>query len=644
MRSYLFVLWLCTVWLAIGDGSPIGEESAIGDVAASSAGLTTHEEDLRDSTVLADVGVGKDACTGAYKKFKAGMKKMETLKKKAETKTKKAEAAKKKADGLLKSCKGNAKEVLKKANWKKAKIQRQIKDKSKKKIDAFKKKAKAKAKAAKKKIDAKMKAAKKKATSSTKNFKSCKTKAKKTKSSLKRKCKAKIKKFKASFKARMKKKLKLDVADGMARATKKVTKKQKKIFEGKLKKVQEKSTAEVAKATKEKMLGMAACKEDAKIKIAKAAKETPPPVVKEMQKLKSGLKAKTAAHQASQAKLRKTTAKLKDTKADLGGKWTKQRLKANDCIKREKSLNKKLAKKITKIKTDAVKMEDKDREIQRLKDKIKVMTTKLAGAQALIKSKTRKKKITDGKLKFKSTKLVEASQELKSLKTKMSAGEGALMGEIQRNKKTINREKDRGDVLGNKLAKGKLSHKKTIRKLNRCTLKKRELGQALYNSKRDVAKWTTKFETLTMAHTTVTQRLRDTRSKYELCGDRIREAKIKANGCQEAMNRLKTYTNDQINEQKMQLTRIRQKLNQSQLKIHSTEVSQAEKAKADKMAERAATKAASKAVAKANAKALAVKADARTAVAQAVKEAVKLTSAKKSKSLDDVAEAIDDEY
>merc|ERR1712159_597348 len=108
----------------------------------------------------------------------------------------------------------------------------------------------------------------------------------------------------------------------MARATKAVTKKQKKIFEDKLKKVQAKSTAEVAKATKEKMLGLSACKEDAKIKIAKAAKSTPPPVVKEMAKLKSGLKTKTAAHQACQQKLRKTTATLKDTKADLGGKWT----------------------------------------------------------------------------------------------------------------------------------------------------------------------------------------------------------------------------------------------------------------------------------------------------------------------------------
>merc|ERR1711988_823548 len=184
----------------------------------------------------------------------------------------------------------------------------------------------------------------------------------------------------------------------------------------------------------------------------------------------------------------------------------------------------------------------------------------------------------------------------------------------------------------------KIKLKQLDRKLNRKVVKNRELGQTLYNTKREVEKYKTKLETLSMAHTTTTQRYRTVSSKLELCRDRIKDAKIKANGCQEAMRRLKTYTNDQINRQKMDLTRVRQELSQEKAKASRLQVSRAEKAKANSIAKSAASKAASDAVAAANAKALAVKADAKQAVAQAAKEAVKLTNSQAKQQSGEVTE------
>merc|ERR1711975_199853 len=86
--------------------------------------------------VLADVGagqgIGKDGCSGAYKKFKANVQKMTVLKTKAEKKKAKALKAQKKAEGLLKRCNKDHKEILAKATWKKAKVQKKVKQGAKK--------------------------------------------------------------------------------------------------------------------------------------------------------------------------------------------------------------------------------------------------------------------------------------------------------------------------------------------------------------------------------------------------------------------------------------------------------------------------------------------------------------------------------
>jgi len=197
------------------------------------------------------------------------------------------------------------------------------------------------------------------------------------------------------------------------------------------------------------------------------------------------------------------------------------------------------------IKTDSVKADEAAKTISRLKDEMKALKTKMSGMADTITSQKRKIGLLTGQLKEKSNKLTECTQEGKATRTKMAAGEGALMGEIARNKKTILAEKDRWLKMGNQIAKNQITIKKSERLMNRQVLKKRSCQQALFTVKRSVEKWKTKFETLQMAHTTTTQRLRDTRGKMELTVDRLKDAKIKTNGCKEAMTRMKTYTNDQ---------------------------------------------------------------------------------------------------
>merc|ERR1712166_877592 len=85
--------------------------------------------------------ISKDECAGAYKKLGANIKAMEVLKAKATKKATEADRKAKSAEAKLKVCADGQKEVLVKADWKKAK-------KLKKKADkAVKKETKALAKA-----------------------------------------------------------------------------------------------------------------------------------------------------------------------------------------------------------------------------------------------------------------------------------------------------------------------------------------------------------------------------------------------------------------------------------------------------------------------------------------------------------------
>jgi len=315
----------------------------------------------------------------------------------------------------------------------------------------------------------------------------------------------------------------------------------------------------------------------------------------------------------------------------LGSSLSKMKVKYEDCTVKKKRLTKETAKQQGALKANGVKINDQETTITRLKTKIKELQGQLSGAKAVIKSNKRTMLLCSRKKASQKAQITEMTNKLKTMKDHMGASEGALMGEIARNKKTIRAEKERSTVLGNSLAKRGLTLKKQERKLNRKIVKTRELGGSVYHCKRSLDTMKAKYTRIKQLHGTSQQRLRDTRSKLALCQDRINDAKVKSQGCKEALRRMKTYTADTINQQRMDKTALRQKLGMELKKAHALELSRAEKVKANKLAKAAAEKAASQAVSVANAKALAAKHSAKEQVAAAAREAVKMADAKAHK-------------
>lgn len=208
----------------------------------------------------------------------------------------------------------------------------------------------------------------------------------------------------------------------------------------------------------------------------------------------------------------------------------------------------------------------------------------------------------------------------------MSAGEGALMEEIDQLKKSRDESQEQNTLVGNELSKCRLEHKKSEREKGDTEVKLRETGQNLYNAKRETEKYKTKYDTLEMAHTTTTERYRDVSSKEELCGDRLREAKIKHSGCENAMERMKVTYNDQNNQQKRELVLLREQKSQAEQKVSEMQMSNDEKSRADALAKQATETAVGKALETAQAKSLAVTTNAQDAVDKAAKEAVTLAN------------------
>merc|ERR1711935_42181 len=182
------------------------------------------EELLRGKSIdpilsLVETGeeISKDECAGAYKKFGANIKAMEVLKAKATKKATEADRKAKSAEAKLKVCADGQKEVLVKADWKKARIDAKIKleveKKTGKKVSKLKKGEKKEVKKLKKKAD-KAKDAKK----------TEKTKVKAAKS----KEKSKVKQVKTEIKAKEKAAVKKDVKLKVLKATKKAKGKKKK--------------------------------------------------------------------------------------------------------------------------------------------------------------------------------------------------------------------------------------------------------------------------------------------------------------------------------------------------------------------------------------------------------------------------------
>merc|ERR1712057_31059 len=319
---------------------------------------------------------------------------------------------------------------------------------------------------------------------------------------------------------------------------------------------------------------------------------------------------------------RKADNTAKEKIDDLETKKTKLEMKSKDCHAREASLRKELAAAKEKAKLLAVKLDAKDSALSRTKDDLQTTKRNLAAVTENLKAKEEVLKVSEQKLSESRKATMKATNKVKMIMAKLSAGEGALMAEISSLKKSRDSEMERVTIVSNNLQKCHVKVSKVRRDLNGKIVKLRETGQKFFTAKREIDKYKSKFETTQMAHTTVTEQYRNCNSKLELSMDRMKDAKVKFQGCEEAMRRMKTYNADQLNDKRMEVTRLRQQVATAKDEARKLAVSQREKAAAQALAKRATDRAVADALAKAQAKALAVKTNAQDAVDKAAKEAV----------------------
>lgn len=567
-----------------------------------------------------------DGCSKAYDKFKADVAKVTSLKEVSDKQVQKLEKEKRTADEGLKRCNSDHKEINEKATFKKENNERKIKAGIKGEIAKAKAQLKIDLTEGKADLTAKMKAAKRKQKASKKKADQWRKKYSDTKRTTKAKFKKKLKNFKTDSKAEMKRQIKLDTAEGIMKNSEEVTKAVTKKFTKKLAEAAQDAASLQAREKKKSDFAFAELKENSRRALEKAKANVPPSAEKELQSLKDQLAAALKGRQAAESATVKAQAATKEAKATLVETTTKITLKSEDCEARETKLQSDLGDATAKTKVLQVKLDEKSSQLNRKNNEIPLLNNDKKQMEETMKAKDEVFAVTSQKLKAEQIKATKCDNKYKMTMAKLSSGEGALMAEIETLKSGA--DNDAHTIVQMKAAASKmlLDNTKVEREKNQQTMKLRETSEELFGAKRDTEKYKVKYDTLESAHTTTTERYRNCHNKLELCSDRTKDAKIKEQGCEEAMRRMKTYNTDQQNEQKLELGRLRTELETAKNDASKLQVTQEEKAQSAAMAKEATEKAVADAVAEAQAKGLAVTANAQEAVDRAAKEAVRLAN------------------
>merc|ERR1712196_32078 len=433
--------------------------------------------------------------------------------------------------------------------------------------------------------------------------------------------------FKKNSKAQAAITIKVKVAQAVERKEQALTKALTAKHTKMLKAVQKEASDNLKSCQKKRKLSLNTLKTEMRVAVEKATDLVPKAVQKALADTKAKLAKTTEERDKTMSEKRKADNTAKEKIDDLETKKTKLEMKSKDCHAREASLRKELAAAKEKAKLLAVKLGEKDSALSRTKDDLQTTKRNLAAVTENLKAKEEVLKVSEQKLSESRKATMKATNKVKMIMAKLSAGEGALMAEISSLKKSRDSEMERVTIVSNNLQKCHVKVSKVRRDLNAKIVKLRETGQKFFTAKREIDKYKSKFETTQMAHTTVTEQYRNCNSKLELSMDRMKDAKVKFQGCEEAMRRMKTYNADQLNDKKMEVTLFRQQVATAKDEARKLAVSQREKAAAQALAKRATDKAVADTLAKAQAKALAVKTNAQDAVDKAAKEAVKVQRA-----------------
>merc|ERR1712166_1247649 len=539
------------------------------------------EELLRGGSIdpilsLVETGeeISKDECAGAYKKFGANIKAMEVLKAKATKKATEADRKAKSAEAKLKVCADGQKEVLVKADWKKARIDAKIKleveKKTGKKVSKLKKGEKKEVKKLKKKAkDAK---------------KTEKTKVKAAKS----KEKSKVKQVKTEIKAKEKAAVKKDVKLKVLKATKKAKGKEKKKEEKKIKKVKKTAKKELKKAIKDEKATVKKIEKATVEKVKEAAKVTPPSIQKEVVKEKVKAKSEEKEVKAVKSELAKESDAAKDKEKKMETKQTELKDSQKD----------------TAVKLEVVAKEKKAQDGKLLEDKItgKADKTKINDLQVQMNAVKEMEPAVQEKAKAEASKLAllesqlnDAKQEatkkdaaLTILKAQMSSGQGELISQIEMLKKESSQKENTISGLKRRGSKLSLDKQNMEAKFIRAKIKSRTTGASLYKTEQTLATAKQDLANLHTSHAKLKDKYTSTSSKRELAEGRLRDAAGKHLECSESMRRLKQYNEDTITEQRRKIESLTSSVSLEKEKLRAVEVSRSESKKTKKIAAQAA--------------------------------------------------------
>lgn len=494
------------------------------------------------------------------------------------------------------------------------------------KVDAATKSLKADFASKSKKADATVKKAKKTEEDAKKEAADWKSKYENEKATSKANYEREVENFKKTTKAQMDSVMKVQIEAAVFKKVRAAVAEEQAKWEKRLRDAKQDHKDEMADKMRKAKMELDAVKEAAREKASMAAEKVPPSAANELLNCKNKLASATRMAQKMMTAKNKCTSECKEKTSDLETRRAKLEMKEQDCQAREREAMAAKTSAEEKQSIATVKMNEGERKISRLERDLQAQKRDFATLQEAVKSKAEDASSVTAKYDVCKKNFVQTKSKLNDLTSKLSAGEGALMAEIETLKTAKDQETERLGVSKNQIRKCHNDMSKDKRDLTANIVKLRECGQEVFNTKREVDKYKSRFDTLQMAHTSTTEQYRNTHSKLELCGDRMRDAKIKEKGCEEAMRRMKTYNSDQINEQKMQIARLRAEVTQAKDEARKMTVSQEDKSRADALAKKATEKAVADAVAQAQATGLAVKAQAQEAVDKAAKEAVKLAN------------------
>jgi len=546
------------------------------------------------SELLVELGENQavDGCSGAYEKFSGDLKKMQDLKDKADAEATKSKEAAAAAAAKQQACEGNSAEVMTKATWTKEIQEAKLKDSMQIATDKMKVDAEKAKKIEDDKTAATLATAKKIEEDAKSGLVQCKQNLEKTTKDVSASFDDKMKKAAEAAEIDNAKKIAAGIDANKLEQKVKMEKEFAVTLKSKLDEQDMKAKMALDKATSDAGASLTACQDEAKKAVDQQKKIVPLIAQEKIDKQTIELKARNDEIAALKEALSKAQADLVDTQTKLEGKLGTCEGSLKVCITDKANLQAKAATDSLTIKTGEIQATEQSNEISRLKTDNDLKQSSLDALKKKLDDAEGKNVKLGLEIKSANTELVSGKSQLMDMKSKMSAGEGAMMGEIERLKKELENAKTKHTELGNEMAKTTLQVTNLGEKYNDEKMRGTEMKENVASVTRSLDTCRSEKEHASIDLASLTNRFNDAKLSNELTLEKFKNLKIEEAGCRNALDRLKTYTTDDSQRNLVSETKLESELEAEKRKNNELTVSRDEQAKAAEVAKEVAKEAA----------------------------------------------------